>query len=71
MQVIQCLFRIQTTFIQFINRLPPVKHLKCHLISNKYKAEALGPASLNSMQALFSNGIGSRPENNPSQHQKK
>lgn len=61
MQVLQCLFRIESTFVQFINRLPHEKHLKCHLC-NEYKAEGLGPASLKSMQALFSKGIGSGTE---------
>lgn len=69
MQVLQCLFRIESTFVQFINRLPHEKHLKCHL-RNKYKAEGLGPASLKTMQALFSKGIGSgtgKKKNNLSQ----
>lgn len=66
MQVLQCLFRTESTFIQFINRLPHEKHLKCHLISNKYKAEGLGPASLKSMQPLFLKWIGSGTEKIPS-----
>lgn len=56
------IFRIESTFVQFISRLPHEKHLKCHLISDKYKAEGLGPASLKSTQALFSKGIGSGTE---------
>lgn len=45
---------IESPFVQSISRMPHEKHLKYHLISNKYKAEGLGPTSLKCLQGLFS-----------------